>query len=235
MHTFYVSDLSPNNITLDEDESKHAIRVLRLVIGSEVILVDGKGTRAIAVVNEDHPKRCSLEIQTREKEKSDRAYKLHIAIAPTKNLDRLEWFIEKATEIGIDSIILIGCEHSERFTVKMERMEKVTVAAIKQSQQSWLPTVTGVVSFKEFLKSVPLNAQKFIAHCATGEKKILKVDFNLEGDIYILIGPEGDFSIPEIELAIAHQFAAVTLGTRRLRTETAALVAVMSIHLQASN
>lgn len=235
MHTFYVSDLSPNNITLDEDESKHAIRVLRLVIGSEVILVDGKGTRAIAVVNEDHPKRCSLEIQTREKEKSDRAYKLHIAIAPTKNLDRLEWFIEKATEIGIDSIILIGCEHSERFTVKMERMEKVTVAAIKQSQQSWLPAITGVVSFKEFLKSVPLNAQKFIAHCAIGEKKILKVDFNLEGDIYILIGPEGDFSIPEIELAIAHQFSAVTLGTRRLRTETAALVAVMSIHLQASN
>lgn len=171
MHTFYVSDLSPNNIKLDEDESKHAIRVLRLVIGSEVILVDGKGTRAIAVVNEDHPKRCSLEIQTREKEKSDRAYKLHIAIAPTKNLDRLEWFIEKATEIGIDSIILIGCEHSERFTVKMERMEKVTVAAIKQSQQSWLPTVTGVVTFKDFLNSVPLNAQKFIAHCATGEKK----------------------------------------------------------------
>jgi 16S rRNA (uracil1498-N3)-methyltransferase len=235
MHTFYVSDLSPNNITLDEDESKHAIRVLRLVIGSEVILVDGKGTRAIAVVNEDHPKRCSLEIQTREKEKSDRAYKLHIAIAPTKNLDRLEWFIEKATEIGIDSIILIGCEHSERFTVKMERMEKVTVAAIKQSQQSWLPSITGIVSFKEFLKSVPLNAQKFIAHCAAGEKKILKVDFNLEGNIYILIGPEGDFSIPEIELAITHQFSAVTLGTRRLRTETAALVAVMSIHLQASN
>src|SRR5215207_3814780 len=112
MHTFYFPDLSDNIVLLDEDESKHAVRVLRLVVGAEVMLVDGKGTRAFAKVMEDHPKRCTLEI-------TERNYRLHITIAPTKNLDRLEWFIEKATEIGIDSIILISCDHSERFTVKV--------------------------------------------------------------------------------------------------------------------
>lgn len=238
MHTFYFPDLSADIITLDEDESKHAIRVLRLVIGNEVMLVDGKGTRAFATVSEDHPKRCSLEIKERKKESTDRKYKLHIAIAPTKNLDRLEWFIEKATEIGIDSIILIGCDHSERFTVKLERMEKVTVSAIKQSQQSWLPEVKGVIAFKDFLKNIPATAQKFIAHCYEGEKALLKNEISewtpsekSAEDIFILIGPEGDFSPSEIDLAIASGFVPVSLGERRLRTETAALVAVMSVNL----
>jgi 16S rRNA (uracil1498-N3)-methyltransferase len=232
LHTFYFPDLSENSITLDEDESKHAIRVLRLVAGDEVMLVDGKGTRAFAVVSEDHPKRCSLEIRERRKEKSDRSSRLHIAIAPTKNLDRLEWFIEKATEIGIDSIILIGCDHSERFTVKVDRMEKVTVSAIKQSQQSWLPEVKGVIPFRDFLKTVPASSQKFIAHCEDGEKKLLKSEKFADGDIFILIGPEGDFSPAEISSAIENGFIPVSLGERRLRTETAALVAVMSVNLK---
>ncbi len=231
VHTFFFPNLSENIITLDEDESKHAVRVLRLVVGNEVMLVDGKGNCAFATVSEDHPKRCSLEIRERKKETTDRNYKLHIAIAPTKNLDRLEWFIEKATEIGIDSIIMIGCDHSERFTVKLDRMEKVTVSAIKQSQQSWLPEVTGVISFKEFLKNVPATAHKFIAHCYETEKKTLKSELKPVGDIFILIGPEGDFSPTEIDLAIEKGFVPVSLGERRLRTETAALVAVMSVHL----
>lgn len=231
MHTFYFPDLSDNIVLLDEDESKHAVRVLRLVIGSEVMLVDGKGCRAFAKVLEDHPKRCTLEITEKKKEITERNYRLHIAIAPTKNLDRLEWFIEKATEIGIDSIILISCDHSERFTVKMDRMEKVTVSAIKQSQQSWLPEMKGVIPFKEFISSVPESAQRYIAHCADGEKSPLKNKIKAEGDIFILIGPEGDFSGDEIKLAIENGFLPVTLGERRLRTETAALVAVMTVNL----
>lgn len=232
MHTFYFPDLSDNIVLLDEDESKHAVRVLRLVVGSEVMLVDGKGTRAFAKVLEDHPKRCTLEITDKKKETTERNYKLHIAIAPTKNLDRLEWFIEKATEIGIDSVILISCDHSERFTVKVDRMEKVTIAAIKQSQQSWLPEVKGVLSFKEFISSVPETAQRFIAHCADGEKSPLKNNIKSEGDIFILIGPEGDFSGDEIAMAIEKGFVPVSLGERRLRTETAALVAVMTVNLK---
>ncbi len=231
MHTFFFPDLSDNIVLLDEDESKHAVRVLRLVVGSEVMLVDGKGTRAFAKVLEDHPKRCTLEISEKKKETTERNYKLHIAIAPTKNLDRMEWFIEKATEIGIDTVILISCDHSERFNVKVDRMEKVTIAAIKQSQQSWLPEVKGVLSFKEFISSVPEGSQRFIAHCAEGEKSTLKNNIQAEGDIYILIGPEGDFSGDEIKLAIENKFLPVTLGERRLRTETAALVAVMTVNL----
>lgn len=232
MHTFYYPDLSDNIILLDEDESKHAVRVLRLVIGAEVMLVDGKGTRAYAKVLDDHPKRCTLEIAERKQETTERNYRLHIAIAPTKNLDRMEWFIEKATEIGIDSIILISCDHSERFTVKVDRMEKVTVAAIKQSQQSWLPEVKGVLPFSDFISSAPATAQKFIAHCAEGEKFPLKDKLKAEGDIYILIGPEGDFSANEVALASEKGFLPVSLGERRLRTETAALVAVMTVHLK---
>jgi 16S rRNA (uracil1498-N3)-methyltransferase len=231
MHFFYFPDLSSNLITLDEDESKHAIRVLRLKNEDEVMLVDGKGTRAFAKVSDDHPKRCTLEITKREEETTGRNFKLHVAVAPTKNLDRMEWFVEKATEIGIDSITLISCDHSERFTVKTERMEKVAVSAIKQSQQAWLPEVKGVISFKEFLANVPANAQKFIAHCADGEKFPLKEKAKQQGEIYILIGPEGDFSKEEIVLAAEKGFTAITLGEKRLRTETAALVAVMSFHL----
>jgi 16S rRNA (uracil1498-N3)-methyltransferase len=231
MHFFYFPDLSADLITLDEDESKHAIRVLRLKNEDEVMLVDGKGTRAFAKVSDDHPKRCVLTITKREEETTGRNFKLHVAVAPTKNLDRMEWFVEKATEIGIDSITLISCDHSERFTVKTERMEKVAVSAIKQSQQAWLPEVKGVIAFKEFLATVPANAQKFIAHCAEGEKAFLKEKVKAEGEIYILIGPEGDFSKEEISQAEEKGFAAITLGEKRLRTETAALVAVMSVHL----
>jgi 16S rRNA (uracil1498-N3)-methyltransferase len=231
LNTFFFPDLSPDIVTLDEDESKHAVRVLRMKIGDQLMLVDGKGTRAYAEVSDDHPKRCALQITERKTETTGRNFKLHIAIAPTKNIDRLEWFVEKATEIGIDSVALINCQHSERAIVKTERLEKVAISAIKQSQQSWLPEIKEVVSFEKFIASVPAKAQKFIAHCAEGEKLVLKNELKVEGDIFILIGPEGDFSKEEISLAIENGFKAITLGERRLRTETAALVAVMSVNL----
>jgi 16S rRNA (uracil1498-N3)-methyltransferase len=231
LNTFFFPDLSPDNVTLDEDESKHAVRVLRLKNEDEVMLVDGKGTRAFAKVSDDHPKRCSLEIIERKTETTGRNFKLHIAVAPTKNIDRLEWFVEKATEIGIDSVSLLNCDHSERAVVKSERLQKVAVSAIKQSQQSWLPEINEMISFDKFISSVPESAQKFIAHCAAGEKLILKTELKAQGDIFILIGPEGDFSKEEIELALKNNFKAISLGERRLRTETAALVAVMSVNL----
>ena len=231
MNTFFFPDLSSDLVTLDEDESKHAVRVLRMKIGDELMLVDGKGTRAYAEVSDDHPKRCTLQIKKRETETTGRNFKLHIAIAPTKNIDRLEWFVEKATEIGIDSIALLNCDHSERAIVKTERLEKVAVSAIKQSQQSWLPEINEVVAFDKFISSIPDTAQKFIAHCADGEKTLLKNILKSEGDIFILIGPEGDFSKDEIDLAAKNGFKPISLGERRLRTETAALVAVMSVNL----
>jgi len=233
VNTFYFPDLSADIVALDEDESKHAVRVLRMKIGDQLMLVDGKGTRAFAEVSDDHPKRCVLQITERKSETTGRNFKLHIGIAPTKNIDRLEWFVEKATEIGIDSVALLNCHHSERAIVKVERLEKVAVSAIKQSQQSWLPEIQEVVAFEKFIASIPANAQKFIAHCAEGKKMILKNELKPEGEIFILIGPEGDFSKEEIELALENGFKAITLGERRLRTETAALVAVMSVNLLA--
>ena len=232
MHLFYFPDLSGDLITLDEDESKHAVRVLRLQKGDIVDLVDGKGTRAEATVEDDHAKRCTLLIQRRRSETSGRNFRLHIAVAPTKNADRLEWFVEKATEIGIDRISLIQCDHSEKEKVKTERLEKLAVSAMKQSQQSWLPEIRGVMALRELIETNEA-AQKFIAHCAEGEKQSLQSLVHQKGEVLVLIGPEGDFSEEEIALAIENGFHPVSLGHTRLRTETAALFAVASAHLAA--
>lgn len=233
MHLFYQPDLSSDLISLSEEESKHAIRVLRLSNGDPVEIVDGKGTRAVAEVSEDHPKRCVLKINSRSEEKTKRNYHLHIAVAPTKNIERIEWFIEKATEIGIDEITLLDCEHSERTVVKTERLEKVTISAMKQSQQSWLPVINEMITFGNFLRSVQADT-KLIAHCDEGVKNpISSISFSGK-KILILIGPEGDFSPAEIEMATRNQFTAISLGETRLRTETAALYAVTALSVSAS-
>lgn len=232
MHLFYFPDLSGDLIALDEDESKHAVRVLRLQKGDIVELVDGKGTRAEATVEDDHAKRCTLLIQRRQTETTGRNFRLHIAVAPTKNADRLEWFVEKATEIGIDRITLIQCDHSEKEKVKIERLEKLVVSAMKQSQQSWLPEIHGVLPLRELLENNEAT-QKFIAHCEDGEKRSLQAQVKQVDEVLILIGPEGDFSGEEISLAMKNGFHPVSLGDTRLRTETAALYAVVSAHLAA--
>ena len=230
MHLFYFPDLSSETVSLDEDESKHAVRVLRLAKGDAVELVDGKGTRATAEVDDDHPKRCTLRMISRQHESTHRKFRLHIAVAPTKNADRLEWFTEKAVEIGIDSISLIHCDHSEKEKVKTERLEKLAIAAMKQSQQSWLPEIRPVQSFTEFLRQCPSQAQRFIAHCEETEKRHLGSAAQPGGEYIVLIGPEGDFSPEEIKAAIAAGFIPVSLGETRLRTETAALYALTAIH-----
>jgi 16S rRNA (uracil1498-N3)-methyltransferase len=230
VHLFYQPDLTSDTLLLSEEESKHAIRVLRLEMNSQVELVDGKGTRALAEVRDDHPKRCALEIISRTTEKTGRNFHLHIAVAPTKNIERIEWFLEKATEIGIDEITLLDCEHSERSTVKTERLEKVAVSAMKQSQQSWLPVINEMQKFEHFIRNAQTDV-RLIAHCEDGEKNPISKAIVRGNRILVLIGPEGDFSTEEISSAINTGFTPVSLGETRLRTETAALYAVTAINI----
>jgi 16S rRNA (uracil1498-N3)-methyltransferase len=231
MHCFYEPDLSNEYIHLSEEESKHAVRVLRLSAGDQVIIVDGRGTRALAEVSNDHPKRCELKITERNQEITGRNFRLHIAVAPTKNIDRIEWFVEKATEIGIDEITFLDCEHSERDVIKTERIEKVAVSAMKQSQQSHMPLIKEMTSIQDFIRSTEADV-KLIAHCEESDKKGLQ-DFDVKNkSVLILIGPEGDFSSEEINACIANGYQPVALGNTRLRTETAALFAVCGIHFQ---
>ncbi|HTL81917.1 MAG TPA: 16S rRNA (uracil(1498)-N(3))-methyltransferase [Bacteroidia bacterium] len=229
MNIFYCTDLSGHSVILGEEDSKHAVKVLRLKSGDRIELVDGKGVRANGEIDDAHPKKCSVIITDRKKESSGRTYSLHIAIAPTKNSDRTEWFVEKAVEIGIDQITLLDCAHSERKRMNTDRLEKVAIAAMKQSEQSRLPHINAMVPVKKFLDELPKKGQRYIAHCRDGEKIMLKNDLNTVGDIVIMIGPEGDFSKDEILAAMFTGFKEISFGDTRLRTETAALMAVMSV------
>ena len=223
MAIFYVPNLISENI-LPEEESLHAVKVLRLHADDEIELVDGKGGYFRAKITLAHHKRCAFEIIDSKLEFGKRNYKLHIAIAPTKNIERLEWFIEKATEIGIDSITPILCRYSERKNIKKERLEKIIVSASKQSKKAYFPILNEFVSFDEFLKTCTAE-QKFIAHCYEDDKRILQHELSEKSDALILIGPEGDFSKEEVEKAITNGFIPVSLGESRLRTETAGVVA----------
>ena len=232
LHLFYTPDIEPQHkaFILNEEESKHAVRVLRLPVGEQLELVDGNGGRYIAAIADAHPKRTVLEILSAVQEDGKRPYRLHIAIAPTKSIDRVEWFLEKATEVGIDEITPIICDHSERTIVKPERLQKVVVAAMKQSQRAYLPKINPAVRFADFLKT-PLPDRRFIAHCAAGEKQHLSRVLQPGGEALVLIGPEGDFSAAEIEEAVRGDFVPITFGQARLRTETAALVACVEMYL----
>lgn len=216
--------------TLSEEESKHAVRVLRMADGDQVNLIDGQGGLYTAVIIDAHPKRTVLEIVHVHLDYGKRPYYLHMAIAPTKSIDRMEWFLEKATEIGIDEVTPIICEHSERKEVKIERLNKVVISAIKQSLKAYLPKLNQPVKFDEFLHS-QFAGRQFIAHCAEGHKAYLGGLLPPAESTLILIGPEGDFSQREIEVAIAAGYAPITLGASRLRTETAALQACMEVAL----
>ena len=224
MNSFYVPKIRGNNLKLSVEESKHCIKVLRLKKGDRVFLLNGKGSTFEAIIQYPDPKGCELEIINEVKSSFDRDYHLTIAIAPTKNMDRFEWFAEKSTEIGIDRIIPLVCQHSERRDVKSERFEKILVAAMKQSGQTYLPEITEKTNFKD-LVSNPFDGIKLIAHCADGDKRKLKQSILFGKDLLILIGPEGDFDPSEIQLALQNGFVPVTLGNSRLRTETAGLVA----------
>jgi len=222
MALFYVPNLAYGNV-LPEEESQHAVKVLRLQIGDEIVVVDGAGGYYKAQITNPHPKHCDFEIIETQTKFGKRDYRLHIAIAPTKNIERFEWFIEKATEIGIDEITPIISRFSERKIVKEERLEKIIVSAAKQSVKAYFPKLNSLFTFDELMKKHHAS-QKFIAHCYEEDKKLLQNEIKKSSDILILIGPEGDFSKEEVQKAISLGFVPVSLGNSRLRTETAGVV-----------
>lgn len=231
MNIFYTPNITnTNTFVLDETESKHAIKVLRLNQGDEICLVDGKGSFYIAEINNAHQKKCEVNIIKHEKEENNKP-RIHIAIAPTKNNDRLEWFIEKTTEIGISEISPIICDHSERKFLKTERLEKRAISAMKQSLKATLPLINDSINFKNFVNSIPETTEKYIAHCYNENQKHLKEIYPGSKDCVVLIGPEGDFSLQEVELALNNGFTPISLGKSRLRTETAGLVACNILNL----
>ena len=229
MHLFYTPYILKNN-ELPEEEALHCIRVLRLSIGDEVMLTDGKGSFYKATISACSNKRCLVKILEQIPEIKAWIAHLHLAMAPTKNMDRIEWFAEKATEIGFDELTFLNCRYSERKVVKNERIEKILVSAVKQSLKASVPVLNEMIDFDKFI-SQDFNGQKFIAHCYPGEKPLLKDLIRRGEDVLVLIGPEGDFSEEEVEKAIKSGFQPISLGRSRLRTETAALVACHIMNL----
>ena len=242
---FYVPDAA-NQVELPAEEATHALRVLRLKGGDEIFLMDGEGSFYRAEVTAASSKRCLYEIKENMPQK--RAWKghIHLAIAPTKMMERIEWMAEKATEIGYDELSFLNCQFSERKVVKTPRIDKIVISAVKQSHKAWKPVVNELESFKEFIQT-PRSGRKFICHCY---EEVEKKDFFQEisslsddadgkdtalssssADITVLVGPEGDFSIDEVRLALENGYESVSLGTSRLRTETAGLVAVHMAHI----
>lgn len=233
---FYAPDVQSGE--LPQDEAQHALRVLRLSVGDELNLMDGKGTFYRAEITTATGHRCLFRIV--EEMPQERAWLGHLclAMAPTKLNDRTEWYVEKATEIGVDEFAFLDCQFSERRVIKTDRIEKIVVSGVKQSHKAWKPSVDEMVSFKKFVEA-ERPGQKFICHCydpsdiSTSSSKIHlnSLISDAEEDCTVLVGPEGDFSVEEVRLAEANGYQSVSLGTSRLRTETAALVAVHIMQL----
>lgn len=230
---FYVPNAGQTN-ELPETEAQHATRVLRLKEGDRMWIVDGQGTLSEAEVTLASNKHCLYNIlssQTIEKTWSGR---IHLAIAPTKMIDRMEWMVEKATEVGFDEISFLDCQFSERHTLRIDRIEKIVVSAMKQSHKAWMPRINTLTDFQSFVQA-PRSGRKFIAHCYNEHERTDFFDAVYGAastdDITILVGPEGDFSVKEVEQALSAGFTPITLGESRLRTETAGLSAVMMAQL----
>lgn len=239
-HLFYAPDVETTH-ALSEEEAAHAVRVLRVREGDELWLTDGKGrffaATATPAGSGKHPE-CFVEITDEQKWECPWTTSIHIAVAPTKNMDRIEWFAEKATEIGFDSVTFLDCANSERRVIKTERIEKIVVSAMKQSHKAIKPTVGEMMRFKDLI-ATPFDGDKFIAHCyeqgdvnSDTTKAFFFDAVRREVPTLVLIGPEGDFSIDEVRAAEAAGFRSITLGESRLRTETAALMAVAHMNLK---
>ena len=231
MQLFYHPDLSPElasgggySVTLSETESLHATRALRIRNGDAIILTDGNGFFYDGVIEHADSRATLVEVTSVRKDERSYSPSLTLAIAPTKNPDRIEWLAEKITELGVAKIILVRCEHSEKDRLNLDRLNRLLISAMKQSNRSVLPAIQGNLPFAELMKE-GLPEQRFIAWCETGEEAHIKHLFKLHCDTVILIGPEGDFSKEEVDLAIENGFKPVSLGSFRLRTETAGLMA----------
>lgn len=226
---FYAPDIRAN-LELPHDEAIHCAKVLRKQPGDEILITDGKGYFFNAVLTVATQKHCLVDIVDEISPAKNWTFELQIAFAPTKNIERIEWFAEKATEIGIDRFSPLLCRYSERKDIKTARLEKILVSAMKQSQKARLPQFDELESFATFVKQA-FDGQKYIAHCYDGEKKLLKDVYKKGNNALILIGPEGDFSEQEVQEALSNGFVPISLGDSRLRTETAALVACHTLHV----
>ncbi len=232
MQLFYAPEFTSPCYTLSEDESKHCIKVLRLTLGSPIHITDGRGNLFHCEVSGTNPKRCEVTVKEAFNNYNALPYKLTIGVAPTKNSDRYEWFLEKATEIGIGEVVPLLTAHSERKVVKHEREQRVITAAMKQSLKAYHPLLHPLTPFSELVKR-PFSGDKFIAHCeASDNKRPLPELLNAGSNVMVLIGPEGDFSPEEIALALDNGFKEISLGTQRLRTETAAVVATTMVAIK---
>ena len=229
MQLFYDATINENlnSFIFDKEESKHIIKVLRKKENDILFVTNGLGYLFKTEITLASDSKCTVRILSSEKEEKS-SYQLHLAVAPTKMNDRYEWFLEKATEIGVSEITPIICDHSERKVVKTDRFDKIILAAMKQSNQLFLPKLNEPITLKDFLKK-EINCTKYIAHCEETSKKTLKESIKPSTDILMLIGPEGDFSEKEIKLALENNYIPVSLGNTRLRTETAAIVACHSV------
>ncbi|NLX66803.1 MAG: 16S rRNA (uracil(1498)-N(3))-methyltransferase [Bacteroidales bacterium] len=228
--TLFFSPEIRQHSLLPEKESQHCVKVLRMREGDRLTVTDGKGFFHECILLQANPKQCLVSIQNSVEQQKGWGFTLHIAFAPTKQIDRNEWFVEKAVEIGIDMITPLLCHYSERKEIKTERLEKIAVSAMKQSQQAYLPMIGEMTTFNDIL-NCPFNGRKLIAHCYDLPKEPLAQLYQKGENALILIGPEGDFSQAEVETAIAANFQPVTLATSRLRTETACLIATNTAHV----
>ncbi len=229
MNWFFQPGIRDGNHFLEEEEFRHCVKVLRKKTGDEIHLVDGKGKYYVATLDAIEKHRCTFTINKVDPE-NQKDYSIHIAVAPTKNQDRLEWFVEKAIEFGVDEISFLQCEHSERITIKQTRIDRIAVSAMKQSGRATLPVFNPLTNFKTFVET-NTSPQRFIAYVDQENPDHLFQLATRQNNYTVLIGPEGDFSEAEISLAIANGFQKVSLGNHRLRTETAAIAACHILHL----
>jgi 16S rRNA (uracil1498-N3)-methyltransferase len=229
MQLFYNSSIkkTQTSFVFDKEESKHITKVLRKKEGDILHVTNGLGYLFTTQIIIESDTKCAVNIVDFKKQEVSN-FHLHLAVAPTKMNERFEWFLEKATEIGIQEITPIICEHSERKIIKTDRLQKILESAMKQSLRYFMPKLNEPIAYKDFIKA-KRSGQLFIAHCEETDKKLLKNELETNKDVTILIGPEGDFSVKEIQLAIENNFIPVSLGTTRLRTETAAIVACHSV------
>ena len=218
----FIATVEQKLATLTSEESWHCAKVLRKKTGDNIQLIDGIGNFYEGVLETVSDKKCTANLTSGPILQEKRNYYLHLAIAPTKQIDRIEWMIEKAVEIGIDEISFISCKNSERTVIKIDRIIKIVESAVKQSLQAYLPKINDLVFFKEIINSKEAD-QKLIAHCYNGEKNDLKITEFKNKSTLVLIGPEGDFSLDEVDIALKNNFKAVSFGSNRLRTETAGL------------
>jgi len=223
MYLFYTPNIDTENY-LSEEESAHCVRVLRYTRGDEILLTDGRGNTYNARITNPHPKHCEFEILSKERQQKSHDFYLHIAIAPTKNIERMEWMVEKCTEIGVDEITPLLCRYSERKQIREDRLEKIILSAAKQSLTPYLPKLNSLTDYSSFVSQAK-EETRFIAHCYKEEKRELKDEIQKGKSCLVLIGPEGDFSEEEVKKALSSGFVPVSLGNSRLRTETAGVVA----------